>query len=141
MQECTKCNTKLPINFFSFRNKKTNTKHHICKICQKGYADKFYTKNKETHKEKNKAILYGKIKKNTEVINKYKDAPCKDCNIRYPPYVMDFDHLSSITKISNISYMRSRRNVEEILKEISKCELVCSNCHRERTHNSGKRIK
>lgn len=58
--------------------------------------------------------------------------PCTDCNQYYPYYVMDFDHLENkefeMNKLVNKgSYLRLRT-------EIAKCELVCSNCHRIRTH-------
>lgn len=61
-----------------------------------------------------------------------KDVPCADCGIRYPYYVMDFDHVrgekyKAISKISCIS---------RLVVEMPKCEVVCANCHRERTFNS-----
>lgn len=55
-----------------------------------------------------------------------------DCNIEYPYYVLDFDHVRG-KKVENISNMAKHYTWEEILKEIKKCELVCSNCHRIRT--------
>ena len=57
---------------------------------------------------------------------------CADCRITNP-LVLDFDHLQD--KKYNIS-----RKIQEgfswaaIKKEISKCEVVCANCHRIRTH-------
>jgi len=71
-----------------------------------------------------------------EYINELKSKPCTDCGKKYPHYVMDFDHLDGFTKRANISKLIGERtNVKSILTEISKCELVCANCHRERTHN------
>jgi len=58
--------------------------------------------------------------------------PCLDCGKRYPHYIMDFDHVSG-QKISSVSSMIKWGSWDEILEEINKCELVCSNCHRERT--------
>ena len=49
------------------------------------------------------------------------------------PHVMDFDHVGE-GKVLNIGRMRSSgHSLEEIEAEIAKCELVCANCHRERT--------
>jgi hypothetical protein len=63
-----------------------------------------------------------------------KNRPCADCGRSYPPYVMDFDHVRG-EKVANVSVLvaggASRRRV---LAEIAKCEVVCANCHRERTH-------
>lgn len=56
-----------------------------------------------------------------------------DCGVTYPWYVMDFDHVFG-EKYMEISLMVSNLNSKEkILAEIDKCQLVCSNCHRERT--------
>lgn len=49
---------------------------------------------------------------------------------------MDFDHLDPSTKTASISKLSKwRGNKEKLLEEIAKCELVCSNCHRQRTHD------
>lgn len=62
-----------------------------------------------------------------------KAAPCLDCGGRYPPYIMDFDHLPGTKKKAAVGLMFGT-TVESLLEEIAKCDLVCSNCHRERTH-------
>lgn len=58
--------------------------------------------------------------------------PCMDCNKKFPYYVMDFDHVTN-DKSFEIS-TNSGKSLENIKKEIEKCEIVCSNCHRIRTH-------
>lgn len=60
--------------------------------------------------------------------------PCVDCGLRYPYWVMDFDHLDG--KVLNVSQaVQHGWGRERLQSEIDKCELVCSNCHRTRTHN------
>lgn len=60
-----------------------------------------------------------------------KRKPCVDCGIQYKPWQMDFDHLKDKhRKVSNTKEYAE----ETILKEIAKCELVCANCHRDRTY-------
>jgi len=57
---------------------------------------------------------------------------CVDCGIKNH-IVLDFDHLRD--KKYNVSRMiHDGFSWKSILKEISKCEVVCSNCHRIRTH-------
>ena len=58
---------------------------------------------------------------------------CVDCEVKYPYYVLDFDHTRG-TKVANISQMLNTYSVEDIFKEIDKCDVVCANCHRERTY-------
>jgi len=88
--------------------------------------------------EKNKELTYYRSKssreKRREVIRKIKESsPCVDCNISYPYFVMHFDHLDSSTKINKISALLQTKGIEDTLKEIEKCELVCANCHSIRT--------
>lgn len=67
-----------------------------------------------------------------EWINSLKKKPCKDCGGKFHPVVMDLDHVRG-EKIKNISGMWSWER-EKVLEELEKCDLICSNCHRVRTH-------
>lgn len=64
-----------------------------------------------------------------------KDKPCADCGIVYPHYVMDFDHRNPEDKVANVSTLIRQKNMAKTLEEIAKCDLVCANCHRIRTHS------
>lgn len=66
-------------------------------------------------------------------ILKAKARPCKDCSIEYPYYVMDFDHRLGSVKRFSLSDGQ-RHSFKEIETELNKCDVVCSNCHRARTH-------
>lgn len=60
---------------------------------------------------------------------------CEDCNQFFPSVCMEFDHLA------NKEFAIGNGNGKElgsILDELSKCKLVCSNCHRIRTHKMGR---
>lgn len=58
---------------------------------------------------------------------------CVDCGEKNP-IVLDFDHLKD--KKYNISRMiHDGFSWKAIMKEVNKCEVVCANCHRLRTHN------
>lgn len=57
---------------------------------------------------------------------------CTDCGQWFPPCAMDFDHISD-NKDGTIASMAIRGSWDKLIDEISKCELVCSNCHRIRT--------
>ena len=73
-------------------------------------------------------------KRKRAFIDKFKEVPCADCGIQYPPYVMDFDHLPEYEKEIQIG-KHVHYSVERLLAEIEKCDVVCSNCHRIRTYN------
>lgn len=59
---------------------------------------------------------------------------CADCGEDYPYWIMEFDHLKD--KNFTIGQFSSTTvDIEIIKKEIAKCDVVCSNCHRNRTFN------
>lgn len=61
-----------------------------------------------------------------------KDRPCADCGVRYPYYVMDFDHVTG-DKLSMVSTLVTMGATTRLMTELEKCEAVCANCHRIRT--------
>lgn len=69
-----------------------------------------------------------------EYVDSAKGGPCVDCGDLLPPYCMDFDHVRG-DKVDNLARMVSNgTGIEKIQQEIDKCDLVCANCHRKRTH-------
>lgn len=65
---------------------------------------------------------------------KTKHSTCVDCNIKYPHYILDFDHVKG--KSFGISRaLQLGTSLDKIKEEVKKCEVVCANCHRERTYN------
>ncbi len=129
---CSKCHTILNIIEFNKNRYRVDKLQSFCKKCQSEAQKRRY------HSAPGKIAQLARIrtrnanirKMRREVIRAAKDVPCTDCQVRYPHYVMDFDHLrDKIYTIGEALWL----NKELLLKEIEKCEVVCSNCHRERT--------
>lgn len=77
---------------------------------------------------------YGKLlryKKTVELINML-GGKCSRCQGKFPPHVYDFHHKDSKEKEFTIGKELLHRNMLEVYEEANKCELLCSNCHRER---------
>ena len=124
------------------------TSERLCGICKEypakdqkrgGYCIECHRAASRKNYRENKDRYYAQAKKREkeldELIIRHKSKPCADCGIQYPPYVMDFDHLDGDTKEFGICHMRRRRMAfDKIEAEIAKCEVVCANCHRERTN-------
>lgn len=74
------------------------------------------------------------ITRNRNFVREYlKGHPCVDCG-NDNLVVLDFDHVRE-EKLANISKMVSTgRSLSSLLREIEKCEVRCSNCHRIVTH-------
>lgn len=55
--------------------------------------------------------------------------PCVDCDVQYPPPVMEFDHVRGTKKFPISAANLARK---DLVEELAKCELRCANCHRMR---------
>lgn len=67
-----------------------------------------------------------------DLIIALRDQPCTDCGRRLPPHIMQFDHRDPTLKRYNVteSWCRSEAWIRE---EAAKCDIVCPNCHRDRS--------
>ena len=101
---------------------------------QKQAQHEWYLKNKDLTIERFRKSKPLYKERNKRFIRELKESqPCKDCAKKFPWYVMDYDHLRD--KRLNLSHMCGRAySLDAIKDEIAKCDLVCSNCHRERTY-------
>ena len=132
MKHCKSCDTIKKVTEFAINRSTKDGLQSQCKECRHlYYKTKVYPRLKEKDRLK-KSNRAGYIKLRSEY-REHKSKPCTDCGIMYPPYVMEFDHLGD--KLYNISDIVRNGCKKKYLAEIAKCELVCSNCHRIRTHN------
>lgn len=92
------------------------------------YAKKHYRANKEQYNARNRR----KRARVREYVRSAKEKPCMDCGASYPYYVMDFDHRGD--KKYQLNDIERRHSLRLAVVEIAKCDVVCSNCHRERTY-------
>lgn len=129
---CTKCG--ITKNLSSFYNNKTHKdgKSSHCKKCYCAGRRQAYAENRNNIKEQQRLnkIRYKDV--NRKYIWKYLVThPCVDCgetNI----IKLDFDHIEPDKKLFNISTIKWI-SLEGLKKEIAKCDVRCSNCHRVRT--------
>lgn len=125
---CPSCDKKLETRYFTKSKSRKDGLQAYCSDCMKKYRRKHYNNNKDVYI--NRALA--NKKRLTAYLKELKSGPCADCGVIYPHYVMDFDHLGD--KKFLVSRLVAYGSVDLIDKEVSKCDLVCSNCHRERTH-------
>lgn len=119
MKICIKCNI----------NKTRSNDSSYCKGCHNEYQKAYYKKNPLSINKSSKR----RKKETRDLIKEVKNVACFDCGVKYPYYVMDFDHVKGDKKF-NLAVAGSKfRSLKTIKEEIAKCEVVCSNCHRERT--------
>lgn len=100
-----------------------------CHVCEKEFHPKSSDSLYCSTKCKNRA----KYKRRRQLLHALKDVPCMDCEGEFNPWQMDFDHRPDEEKLFGVGASITRR-WEDILLEIEKCDIVCSNCHRDRTY-------
>jgi hypothetical protein len=135
-KKCPKCKEVKDIESFCKTN--IGIKSGRCKACQKEIGAKHYIDNRDIYLSRGAE----RRKSCKNVTDKAKDKPCMDCGISYPSYVMDFDHRDQSEKEFTIGTAAGKGiKIERLEEEIKKCDVVCSNCHRERTYLQQQNIK
>lgn len=136
MRQCPSCSTTEPTAFYATAGSK-----HIrpCKVChRKQVRDNCKVKYKTDQNFRSRVMGYAKqrVTARREFIRHYKiEHPrCTDCKIEHAWWRLDFDHTRG-KKVLDLSKAAGRQwSEEKILQEIEKCDLLCANCHRDRTH-------
>jgi hypothetical protein len=126
---CSRCNKPKDLTDFAKRSKSPDGRRPNCKSCLSGY----YERNKSEFVRRSKARKT-KIK---NILIKAKSKPCADCHVQYDYWIMQFDHLRD--KAFTLGKSAANKGISQILEEIQKCDVVCANCHADRTHKRRRR--
>lgn len=130
MKTCKKCQKEKNESQFNKHSCRKDGLSLYCKDCSRQYGQHSYKKNRDYYIAKNRSV----VRDLEEMVRTIKNStPCMDCGNQHPYYVMDFDHRDSSDKDFCIATKRNWGR-KKLLKEISKCDVVCSNCHRQRTY-------
>lgn len=134
MKVCCRCKGVKTLSEFTANKTKKDGVNPTCTDCHRQYTREHYKQNKGVYKDKARKRNLKVHKDNKKELDLLKSVPCTDCGVQYPPYIMDFDHVNG-DKLMEVSRLLRRRVSLDVLKaEVAKCEVVCSNCHRERTY-------
>lgn len=120
MKVCTTCNKNKKDSEF---NKKGTSFQAKCKQCNSDYLKEHYKASPDYYLKKNQ-----KRKAETRLFITSLRLKCSKCPEDHPS-CLDFHHLGD--KELNIAEMANQgASKQRILKEVSKCVVLCSNCHR-----------
>ena len=133
---CARCRQVLPLREFPLRRKDGTRRYGHCRACKAAYQKQWYQRNAERHRAATAVNRAAVRRANKELVWTVKGQPCADCGRCYPPYVMDFDHVRG-RKRGNIAHMKTYVPTATLQDEIDKCDVVCANCHRVRSHLRG----
>jgi hypothetical protein len=74
-------------------------------------------------------------KRNVKIIHAEKlKRGCECCGYNAHPSALDFDHIDPVSKVRDIAQMHTT-SIMQLTNEISKCQVLCANCHRIKTHD------
>ena len=133
-KKCPACGLTKPAGDFNWRNAARTRLQSYCRSCSNGVWRAWYEEpeNKKRHLAGLMRRRLRRTERNLKLVTDLKSNPCADCGKVFPTYVMDFDHVG--IKTSEVSALVRSHSTERLLAEIQQCEVVCANCHRERTH-------
>lgn len=106
-----------------------NEKYYFCKSCKRDVLIENYGKGhfcKQCNTFRRGLALLNKKKKAFE----YKGGKCSDCGFRSEYiFLFDFHHLDPCEKDADWTYLK-KLQLKNMQKELDKCVLLCSSCHR-----------
>lgn len=144
---CTRCNTpKSLVDDFHKNKRSKDGRARWCKVCALEYTHDYRQSNQDRVQSWSKGTNEDKQRRKVAHVAEVRawlddikaSTPCSDCGNQYPAVCMDFDHVGDDKKKDVARMVGDGYSKSAILEEIEKCELVCANCHRIRTHASGR---
>lgn len=131
MKQCKKCLLdKDESEFYPTYYKNKVYLLNACKACTLIRTSKNYLNDHARQKEIRKNNTNKRRQERKELIFQYLlSHPCVDCK-ESDPVVLEFDHLGDKSFDISDGLMKPLKKFNE---EISKCEVVCANCHKKRT--------
>jgi len=133
VRRCSQCKTEklLTKDFFNVKDKRGLKFRTDCKECQNLKQAGAYKKKCDYYKKVNKDYR-SVLKKQNQILlwNFFLGNPCVQCG-ETNPIVLELDHLGD--KKYCISEIIFSHTWESIQKEMKKCQVLCSNCHKKKT--------
>lgn len=131
MKHCPKCGISKPLTDFHLNHLKRDGRQGYCKPCRAEIDHAVYVRNKRLGLRAARRREFDRSRQ--EWIRSLKlGQRCVDCGGSFLPEAMQWDHLPGAEKRGDVSALRGLSK-SQILAEIAKCELVCTNCHVLRT--------
>lgn len=128
---CVRCGQEKEPKDFAWRDKAKGKRLAHCRACQAKYHRKHYEQNRQRYIDKAAQRTDRVLAANRrQLLAVLRSRACSDCG-ESDPVVLEFDHLYE--KEFGISQALRYRSWRSIVEEISKCDVVCVNCHRRRT--------
>ena len=156
MKTCKRCEQEKELSEFRSNKRSADGFSYYCKSCYSEMDKDKYLKAKEkgsvaSYKQRNKEAIQaynieyqkkyrssGRKQQRKLEMCKYKGGRCNNCCKEANEHnisIFDFHHLDESLKEYTPSDMVNMK-WDRIVKELDKCEMLCSNCHRMHHHGT-----
>ena len=123
---CSCCKETKAVEEFHWKNQSIGIRQYQCKSCHKKVNASHYENNKSDYKQRS---MSQRLKARDWLQEFKKTLHCEQCGESHPA-TLDFHHLDPNSKDGAVSSLTSNGSVQIMKKEIAKCIVLCSNCHR-----------
>lgn len=127
-KQCSKCKLIIPIHGFYSRG--GNQSHLLSSHCR------FCRLKKMVGKPKNPIVVtkqrFTRQRRHKKIIVEMLGGKCIRCGYNRCIAALDFDHIDPSIKIFEVG-SHSNYSLKRLIPEAMKCQLLCANCHREKT--------
>ena len=141
MKTCSGCKRRLDASAFYGNKSRSDGLSALCRECSRSYDRKRQRGFSVEVVAKRNQLAKVRRERNSKFLAEVCDVPCMDCGNRFPAVCMDFDHVRGEKKdvVSRLACAKAA-SIKRLKEEIAKCDIVCSNCHRIRTHITRKKV-
>lgn len=143
-RRCPKCLKKKSLDAFK---KRPGGTYSYCYACALGYYREYNAKRYATPEARQAELQRTKDKyhasvKPRRIERKRKlialmGGKCQECGYSRSAAALDFHHRNPVDKQRTVSHLLAMQEPEAwdmAVEEAKKCDLICSNCHREHTY-------
>jgi len=134
MKICSKCGIAKKENDFAFRyDKGIRKRRGTCKECMNKtrsqlaarpeYRQQYNARRRERRLEKAKFLF--------DYLSNH-ECVCGESN----PFILQFDHVRG-EKLFGIGAEIREKSLEDLKREVAKCDVICGNCHMRKTRQNG----
>jgi hypothetical protein len=142
MKVCSNCEIEKDIEEFHNDKSRADSKTYVCKECECYRSKNYYENNKEKRSKQKKGYSRKRYLRNrkdwTVWLRENNHATCESCHYSKCLAAIEFHHTDPTEKKFTVgTFMRRKcnnKNKKTVKEEISKCKVLCANCHRE-LHN------
>lgn len=131
MKTCANCRVVKPFTDFAKNSARKDGLQSSCRPCDKTRKDAYYREHVSQfvgYARKNKRRIRAQLKEIKKGLS------CSRCgDSRW--YVLDFHHRDPKKKEHDVAQLVAKSvSIAKVKAEIARCDVVCSNCHRELHH-------